>query len=268
MWLPVDLYMGGAEHTVLHLMYARFFTKALQREGLIDFSEPFIKLRHQGLIMAENGEKMSKSKGNVVNPDDLVAEYGADTLRTYMMFMGPLEAQKPWSSKNILGVRRFLERAWKLQAGEGVLSPQTEVLLNQTVKKVGDDIEALHLNTAISALMILLNKLEDEGAPAAAYKTFIQLLTPFAPHIAHELAERHGLDISQWPTYEEAKLTSTLVTVAVQINGKSRTTVDLAPDAPEVEAIAAAKAAAAKWIGDSELKKVIYVPGRVINVVV
>jgi len=269
-WLPVDLYVGGAEHTVLHLLYARFFTKALKQHGYINFAEPFLKLRHQGIILAEDGQKMSKSKGNVINPDEVVAQYGADTLRMYEMFMGPLELQKPWNTKNILGIRRFLERVWWL--GEKVvdkpMSEQTDTLRNQTIQKVTDDIEALKFNTAVSTLMIYANHLADLGeVPKAAYTTLITLLLPLAPHMASELAEVHGVDMVAWPTADQAKLKSATVTVAVQINGKARGTVELAPDAPEADAVAKAREVASKWLEAGE-KKVIYVPGRIVNFVV
>ena len=271
-WLPVDLYVGGAEHTVLHLLYARFFTKALRDMGYIAFGEPFLKLRHQGTILAEDSRKMSKRWGNVINPDDMTSKFGADALRMYEMFMGPLEAMKPWSTKNIAGLERFLERIWRLSSqgqslAQGsprtVLSPTLDTLLNQTIKKVGDDIENLKMNTAVSALMILLNGIE-AGASKAAYETFIKLLTPFAPHMASELAEKHSIDLSVWPAYDESKLIAETIKIAVQVNGKVRGTIELPVDAPEEEAVRLARAAAEKWLTATE-KKVIYVPGKIIN---
>jgi leucyl-tRNA synthetase len=264
-WLPVDLYMGGAEHTVLHLMYARFFTKALQKYGYINFSEPFLKLRHQGTILAEDGSKMSKSKGNVINPDDVIAGYGADTLRLYEMFMGPLEAMKPWSTKNIAGVKRFLDKVWRLEPKAdtpGVLA------MDGTVKKVTDDLEALKFNTAISALMIAIKELEDAGTPKAAHTTFVQLLCPLAPHMASELAQIHGIDLAIWPTYNESVLKATQVTIGVQVNGRVRSTISIAADAPETEALSAARIAVEKWLEGKSEQKVLYVPGKIINFVV
>jgi len=274
-WLPVDLYVGGAEHTVLHLLYARFFTKALRDMGYISFGEPFLKLRHQGIILAEDSRKMSKRWGNVINPDDMTAKFGADALRMYEMFMGPLEAMKPWSTKNIAGLERFLERIWRLSSqgqslAQGsprtVLSPTLDTLLNQTIKKVGDDIESLKMNTAVSALMILLNELE-KSPSREAYEIFLQLLAPFAPHMASELAEKHSIDLSVWPVYDKSKLIAETIKIAVQVNGKVRGTIELPVDASEDEAVRLARAAAGKWLTATE-KKVIYVPGKIINFVV
>lgn len=268
-WLPVDLYMGGAEHTVLHLMYARFFTKALQRHGVIAFGEPFSKLRHQGMVLAENGGKMSKSKGNVINPDDVIRDYGADTLRLYEMFMGPLEAMKPWSTKSIVGSRRFLDRVWKLKVGAENVEAGLETLVQQTIQKVGNDVDALKMNTAVSALMILLNEFEKLSAvPSEAYKNFVHLLSPFAPHLSNELAEREGFEIGTWPSVDESKLMSAATTIAVQVNGKVRGTVELPVNASEGEVLAAAKANphVAKWVA-GEPKKLVYVPGRVLNII-
>ncbi|HEV7449716.1 MAG TPA: class I tRNA ligase family protein [Candidatus Paceibacterota bacterium] len=268
-WLPVDLYMGGAEHTVLHLLYARFFTKALQKHGYVSFGEPFKKLRHQGIILAEDSTKMSKSKGNVINPDDVIREYGADALRMYEMFMGPIEAMKPWSTKNITGVARFLERVYRLQRADDVVELPNNHVLAQTVKKVTEDIEALKLNTAISALMILLNELETlPQAPHAAYHTLITLLAPFAPHMASELAEKHGIDLSVWPTYDESKLVADSTTIAVQVNGKVRGTVELGVNASESDALNAGRAVAGKWLDGKTEQKALYVPGKIINFVV
>jgi leucyl-tRNA synthetase len=275
-WLPVDLYMGGAEHTVLHLMYARFFTKVLQKYGYIDFSEPFLKLRHQGTILAPDGQKMSKSKGNVINPDDVSSTFGADTLRLYEMFMGPLEASKPWNTQNIMGVRRFLERVWKMfdDVKDVPLSSETEILLNKTIKKVGEDVESLKMNTAISSLMILLNHLAElEVTPARAYGPLIKMLNIFAPHIAHEIAERAGYPdgaVDTWPTYDESKIMTETATVAVQINGKVRATITIPAEATKEEALALARenAIVAKWLAEGQEQQAVYVPGKIINFVV
>jgi leucyl-tRNA synthetase len=284
-WLPVDLYVGGAEHTVLHLMYARFFTKALHKHGLIGFDEPFLKLRHQGLILAEDGSKMSKSKGNVINPDDVVDRYGADTLRLYEMFMGPIEASKPWNTQNILGVRRFLERVWKLGDGADPIAEPVDVrgsapapldtLLNQTIKKVGEDIENLKFNTVISSLMIFLNEIEKaEVVPSDVYKIFLTLLAPLAPHMTSELWEQAGFEgdvTSQpWPSYDESKLQAAVAQVAVQINGKVRATVDIPTEAGEEEAFSIARANenVAKWLALGKEVKAVYVRGKIISFVV
>jgi len=274
-WQPVDLYMGGAEHTVLHLMYARFITKALERHGYVQFSEPFKKLRHQGTILAEDGSKMSKSKGNVINPDEVVGMFGADTLRLYEMFMGPLEANKPWSTNNIVGVRRFLERVWFLhtKVADTKAEPKTESLLQQTIQKVTEDLETLKMNTAISALMILSNHLSElDVVPKATYATLVQLLAPLAPHMAEELWEQVGTgDLREaWPLFDASKIVVGEVNVAVQINGKVRGTVALAPDTPKDAALEAARAEAsvAKWLGAGREVQAIYVPGKIINFVV
>lgn len=274
-WQPVDLYMGGAEHTVLHLMYARFITKALERHGYVQFTEPFKKLRHQGTILAEDGSKMSKSKGNVINPDEVVAMFGADTLRLYEMFMGPLEANKPWSTNNIIGVRRFLERVWFLhtKVADILAETKTESLLQQTIQKVTEDLEALKMNTALSALMILSNHLSDlDAVPKNTYATLVQLLAPLAPHIAEELWEQVGTGAlrESWPMFDASKIVVGEVSVAVQINGKVRATVALAPDTPKDAALAAARGEAnvTKWLGEGREVQAIYVPGKIINFVV
>ncbi len=274
-WLPVDLYVGGAEHTVLHLMYARFFTKVLQKLGYIEFGEPFLKLRHQGTILAEDGSKMSKSKGNVINPDEVVERWGADSLRLYEMFMGPLEAQKPWNTNNILGVRRFLERVWLLQEKvvEVSATPETEMLLNQTIKKITGDIEALKMNTAVSALMILSNHLAElEKVPRLAYVVLLQLLAPFAPHIVYELLEIVGWqgDTLTWPVADESKIVANLVVVAVQVNGKLRSSIELGIGVTKEEALALARAepAVANYLAQWGEVKAVYVPGKIINFVV
>ena len=276
-WLPVDLYVGGAEHTVLHLLYARFFTKALRDMGYVSFDEPFLKLRHQGTILAEDSRKMSKRWGNVINPDDMVERFGADALRMYEMFMGPLEAMKPWSTKNISGLERFLERVWRLGSNQGqslaqgsprtVLSPELETLLHQTIKKVGEDIESLRLNTAVSALMILLNELE-KSPSFEAYKIFLQLLAPFAPHMASELAEQHDVDISLWPMYDAKKIKGLMTKVAVQINGKVRAVIELSREAPEDIALKKARIAVGKWIEGKTEERAVYVAGKIISFVV
>jgi len=274
-WMPVDLYMGGAEHTVLHLMYARFFTKVMEKLGYINFTEPFLKLRHQGLILAEDGSKMSKSKGNVINPDDVVSTFGADSVRMYEMFMGPLEASKPWNTNNIMGVRRFLERVWKLEVGTDALDAKIETLLHQTIKKVTGDMEALKFNTAISSLMILLNAFEEKRSVSqSAYKTFLQLLYPLAPHIVCELWQQvEGESMiyhTSWPLMDESKLVSATVKIGVQINGKVRGTIEIPADMGEAEALTIARAnpVIAKWLGQGTENKAVYVPRKIISFVV
>jgi len=217
-WLPVDLYLGGAEHTVLHLLYSRFFTKVLKKYGFLDFDEPFLKLRHQGIILGEDGNKMSKSKGNVINPDDFIASDGADALRLFEMFMGPLEDMKPWNSQGIVGVRRFLEKVYSLSIDlprhdeEKVVS-----LLHKTIKKVGEDIEEFKFNTAISAMMILVNELVDYRQKNQSWPlslenigNFLKILAPFAPHLAEEVwflfGEKESIFRKSWPEFAKRLL--------------------------------------------------------------
>lgn len=262
-WLPVDLYMGGAEHTVLHLLYARFFTKALHKHGLVSFGEPFLKLRHQGIILAEDSSKMSKSKGNVINPDDVVKEYGADTLRMYEMFMGPIETMKPWSTKNILGIRRFLDKVWRLEPTDAV-----DIVMDPVIKKVTDDLEALKFNTAISALMIALKELEEAGVPKGSYATFIQLLHPLAPHITSELAEFYGVSCASWPAYDESRLVADTATIAVQVNGKVRATISINLSDSDEAILAQARSAAGKWLEGKQEQKALYIKGKIVTLVV
>ena len=271
-WLPVDLYVGGAEHTVLHLLYARFFTKVLHELGYISFDEPFQKLRHQGMILAEDGRKMSKSLGNVVNPDDVVREHGADTLRLYEMFMGPLDVMKPWNTKNIIGCSRFLERVWKLQANlVSESSADMETSLNRTIKKVGEDYELMKFNTAIAALMIALNEAERLGMTKEQYATFVQIMAPLAPHMSEELWQRMGnhesVHLSPWPKYDESKLTDLSVTIAVQVNGKTRATITVPRGSAEASVRPLAEEAAGKWLTEGGVQKVIFVADRLISFV-
>lgn len=277
-WLPVDIYLGGAEHTVLHLLYARFFMKALQKYGDFnlshDYIEPFYKLRHQGMILGEDGNKMSKSKGNVINPDDVVNSYGADTLRLYEMFMGALEDVKPWNTKNILGVRRFLEKVWllmeRVQDGD---YPEVEKILHRTIKKVGDDILVLGFNTAISQMMIFVNAAKD-GLNKNQLERFLKILSPFAPHISEEMWSLLGhedfIARAPWPNFEEAYLHDDTVTVGIQINGKVRDSVELDKNLSEaqVKDLVLAREKVQKWLDGKELQKFIYISGKIINIVV
>jgi leucyl-tRNA synthetase len=280
-WAPVDFYVGGAEHAVLHLMYARFITKALQDMGYVNFPEPFIKLRNQGLILGEDGQKMSKSKGNVVNPDEIVEKFGADTLRLYEMFMGPLEEAKPWNAASIAGVRRFLDRVWSLCTVSGKPTSgdvsKLDYWIARTVKKVTEDVDAFRFNTAIAALMEYMNYLSDvqltDKVRARAIGTLLQLLYPFAPHLSSELWDQLKLGgkvwEQEWPSYDEAALKVQTITIAVQVNGKLRATIEVAAEAAEAEVVAAAKVApgASKYF-TSEPKKVVYVPRKLVSFVV
>lgn len=280
-WLPVDTYVGGAEHSVLHLLYSRFFTKALQKFGYLDFNEPFLKLRHQGIILGEDGNKMSKSKGNVVNPDDLVEKSGADSLRVYEMFMGPLEDMKPWNNQGIVGVRRFLERVYLLgENWQGSDDKKVLSLLHKTIKKVGEDIEEFRYNTAISALMILVNAIyEGRGgtgwplAPASLEKLLI-VLSPFAPHLGEELWEKAGHSESifkeSWPLYDPELVKDDTVNLVVQVNGKLRATFPAAATITEDEAYGLAVAADSvkKWLEGREVVRRVFVSGRLLNIIV
>jgi len=279
-WMPVDLYVGGAEHAVGHLIYSRCFTKILKDQGYLDFDEPFTKLINQGLILASDGVKMSKSLGNVINPDDVVDEYGADTLRMYEMFLGPLTDSKPWDTKGIIGIKRFLEKVYRLFEEDIVRSdaPANDEItahLHRTIKKVTEDIEKLHFNTAISAMMELVNAVQKKGElPQVEGEVFLKLLSPFAPHIAEflwkELDHKDSLGKQDWPVYDERLLVEEEITLAVQVNGKVRDTITLPSDANEE--VAKAKALESeriqKFIDGNEIKKVIYVQGRILNLIV
>lgn len=280
-WLPVNMYVGGAEHAVLHLLYARFFHKALQDIGLIPKEvgrEPFQSLRNQGMILGEDNAKMSKSVGNVVNPDDVIEEYGADTLRMYEMFMGPFEETKPWNTASIKGVYRFLDRVWKAvhETKESATANGMSRHIHKTVKKVTADIEKFGFNTAISEMMIFLNKADyksETGVDHDALKTFLTVLHPFAPHMTSELWEQvYGGEIAdqEWPSFDEAKTQDDVVTVAVQVAGKVRDTIEIAVDATEEEARALAEASAnvQKHLEGKHVVKFIYVPGKIVNIVV
>ena len=276
-WSPVDWYNGGMEHTTLHLLYSRFWHKFLYDIGVVPTKEPYAKRTSHGMILGENGEKMSKSRGNVVNPDEIVDTYGADTMRLYEMFIGDFEKAAPWSPKSIKGCRRFLERVWaladKVQDGDSY-SEQHEVLMNRTIKKVGEDADNLKANTAIAALMTMLNEFYDKGVNKAEYKTFLALLNPFAPHITEELWQQLGetglLSVAPWPTYDEAKTVESTVELAVQVNGKLKCTIKLAADADKQTAIdtALAQEKVQHAIEGKQIVKQIVVPGKIVNLVV
>ncbi len=280
-----DLYVGGAEHAVLHLLYARFWHKVLFDLGVVPTSEPFTKLFHQGIILGEDGEKMSKSRGNVVSPDTIIASHGTDTLRLYLMFLGPLEAMKPWNPRGIEGVHRFLQKVWREYVSpEGLLTPRVSdpgsepaeltKLLHETIRKVGDDIENLRFNTAISQMMIFVNALQK--APAVSRGTlraFLQLLAPFAPHIAEELWLRLGETSSilgaAWPAYDPARLAASEVKLVFQVNGRHRGDQLVQPSLPEDTALSLAQShpKVAPYLAGKLIKRVVYVPGKIINIV-
>ena len=275
-WLPVDWYNGGMEHTTLHLLYSRFWHKFLYDQGVVPTKEPYQKRTSHGMILGENGEKMSKSRGNVINPDDIVNAYGADTLRTYEMFIGTFDAAAAWSDDGVKGCRRFLERVWKLQdmvVDGDEYSPELETKIHQTIKKVSSDFENLKYNTAIAAMMALINDFYKAGKLTKAdFKTLIHLLNPVAPHITEELWQIMGFEgylyENTWPEYDEEKTIEKMQEIAVQVNGKVRATVKLAIDADKDTALAAGREAIADKLGDKQIVKEIYVPGRIINIVV
>jgi len=284
-WMPVDLYIGGSEHTVLHLMYARFWHKVLFDLGFVSTKEPFAKLRHQGIILGEDSRKMSKSRGNVVNPDEVVKEYGADAVRLFEMFMGPLEEMKPWSTRGVEGVYRFLNRVWRLYVDEdGKLDPalkkveissDLERLYHLTVKKVGEDIEALRFNTAISQMMILVNELtKTESRPLQILEPFVLLLAPFAPHIAEELWQRLGhpssLACEPWPSYDESKMQQQTVEVVFQVNGKIRAKSSVPIDLEEsaLKQLAYAEQNVKQHLDGKHVVKEIIVKNKLVNIVV
>ncbi len=285
-WGPVDLYLGGTEHAVLHLLYARFWHKVLFDLGLVSTSEPFQKLRNQGMILGENGDKMSKSRGNVVNPDDVIAAQGTDSLRLYLMFLGPLERDKPWNTKGIEGVRRFLERVWRLYCDnetDALLPAVQDVapteaslrILHKTIDAVTTMTEDLRFNTAISQMMVFVNEMTSmETRPRAVLEPFVLLLSPYAPHMAEELWAKLGHEgtvaYAPWPAADEKYLVEDLVTIAVQVNGKVREQLQVPADidAEAIKELATASEKVQTWVGDKNIVKVIYVPGKLVSVVV
>ena len=282
-WLPVDIYIGGAEHAVLHLLYARFWHKFLYDIGVVPTKEPFQKLYNQGMILGENNEKMSKSRGNVVNPDDVVAKYGADTLRLYEMFMGPLDASIAWSENGLEGSRKFLDRVWRLIVDENNKMRDRITTLNdgkldkvyhQTVKKVTEDYENLHFNTAISQLMVFVNEAyKVDALPYEYIEGFVQLLAPIAPHMGEELwailGNEEGISYAAWPTYDESALVEDEIEVVFQINGKVRGKANVSRDLPkdELEKIAMNNETIKENIAGKTVRKVIVVPNKLVNIV-
>ncbi|MEY4070444.1 MAG: leucyl-tRNA synthetase [Candidatus Eisenbacteria bacterium] len=282
-WMPVDLYVGGAEHAVLHLLYARFWHKVLYDIGVVSTPEPFMKLVHQGMILGEDNRKMSKSWGNVVSPDDMIDQYGADATRIYEMFMGPLEAMKPWSSKSVEGISRFLDRVWRLFVNEdGSLAlndvapdTATQRLLHQTIAKVGVDVEALKFNTAISQMMVFVNEvMKQPSRHRSLLEPFVLLLAPFGPHLAEELWQRLGhtgtVAYAAWPEHDTALLVEDTVTMAIQVNGKLRATLELPRGASQedVQTAAFADERVKRFLEAGTIRKVIHVKDKLLNVVV
>lgn len=283
-WMPVDLYVGGAEHAVLHLLYARFWHKFLYDLGVVPTKEPFQKLVNQGMILGNNHEKMSKSKGNVVNPDDIVEQYGADTLRLYEMFMGPLDASIAWSEDGLNGAHKFIKRVWNLLIDdEGELRDRVTTIndhkldkvYNQTVKKVTEDFAELHFNTAISSFMVFVNDCyKQDSLPLEYMEGFVKMLAPLTPHIAEELWSRLGhvgtITYAQWPSYDETQLVDNSVQIVVQVNGKVRQHLDIERDTSrdKMQEIALADEKVKEELADKEIKKVIAVPNKLVNIVV
>ena len=275
-WGQVDWYNGGMEHTTLHLLYSRFWHKFLYDLGVVPFAEPYHKRTSHGMILGEGGEKMSKSRGNVVNPKDVVDQYGADTMRTYIMFIGDFEKAAAWSDNAVKGCKRFLDRIWNLAdqvKDADAYGKDNEAAIHKTIKKVSDDIENMKFNTAIAALMSLTNQFYDKGVNKAEFKTMLQLLSPFAPHMADELWERFGFEgmacTSSWPVYDESKTVASEVTIAVQVGGKLKTTVTVPTDSEQdaVLAVVTADSKIQKLMEGKDLVKVIHVPNKLMNLI-
>ena len=283
-WLPVDLYVGGAEHAVLHLLYARFWHKVLYDLGVVPTKEPFQKLVNQGMILGSNHEKMSKSKGNVVNPDDIVERFGADTLRLYEMFMGPLTESVAWSEEGLNGSRKWIERVWRLMIDDNnhlrdritmINDHKLDLIYNQTVKKVTEDYENMRFNTAISQMMVFVNEAyKADALPMVYMEGLVKLLSPIVPHVAEEIWQIMGheetITYEEWPTYDESKLVQDTVQVILQVNGKVRSKVEVEKDLDqaELEKIALADERIQQWTAEKDIKKVIVIPNKIVNIVV
>jgi leucyl-tRNA synthetase len=277
-WMPVDLYVGGAEHAVLHLLYSRFWHKVLYDIGVVNTDEPFLRLVNQGMILGEDNQKMSKSRGNVINPDDIIKEFGADSMRVYEMFMGPLEVSKPWSTAGLVGVSRFLERAWAVSE-RPIVDKEPEMpirkLLHKTIKKVTNDTDTLNFNTAISQMMIYLNDLAKlETVPRSLFEPFVQLLAPYAPHLAEEMWENLGhkdvVSLSSWPTWDEELTHDEQKEIVVQVNGKirERFVVSAGTEDKTLERTALGLPKVLDWIGGKPVVKIIVVRDKLVNIVV
>lgn len=284
-WLPVDVYIGGAEHTYMHLLFARFFTKALNKLGYLDFDEPFLKLRHQGMVLDKNGDKMSKSKGNVINPDDMVERFGADSVRSYMLFVAPLEDAVMWNEDNIIGVVRFLEKVWKIFYGKELVDcgggcegmpKELPIVLHKTIKKVTEDIESFNFNTAISQMMIFINEFsKHDRLPKAGMEKFLILLAPFAPHITEEiwqevLGHKDSIFLEKWPEFNEAMTRDDEIELVVQINGKVRDKMMVKAEISEEEAkkVVLESEKIKKYTEGKEIKKIIFVKGKLVSMVI
>ena len=280
-WSPVDWYNGGMEHTTLHLLYSRFWHKFLYDIGVVPTKEPYAKRTSHGMILGEGGEKMSKSRGNVVNPNDIVAQYGADTMRLYIMFVGDFEQAAIWSTEAVKGSKRFLDRVWNLAEGAKDsydMTPANEAILHKTIKKVTDDVDSLKMNTAIAAMMTAVNELTANGVTRGDMKTLLLLLNPFAPHITEELWETLGFAAqtgkmccqADWPAYDERKTVSSAVDMAVQVNGKLKGAITVPVDSGEEAVMAAAMAVekVQKATDGMKIVKTILVKNRLVNLIV
>ena len=281
-WLPVNMYIGGAEHSVMHLLYARFFAKALNKMGLVSFSEPFLRLRHQGIILGPDGQKMSKSRGNVIDPDEQVKKYGADAVRLYLCFMGPYNQGGAWNPNGLVGAYRFLNKAWGLFQGKrfsaqggSASGGKIKKLLSKTIKKVTEDIENLRFNTAISTLMILVNEMQNvPKLPVASCQLLLKILAPFAPHLAeelwHQLGDKDSVHNQKWPGYDPKMIAEEKYQLIIQINGKVRDKMEVAGGISEKEAkeLVLQSEKIKPWLQGKEPIKTIFVPGRLINLVI
>ncbi len=279
-WLPVDLYVGGPEHAVGHLLYSRFWNNYLYNKGIVPVKEPFQKLRHQGMILGPNGEKMSKSKGNVINPDDMINEFGTDSLRMYEMFMGPIESAKPWDPNGIDGAKKFLDRIWRVYTESGKLkkerNPNLERIYHYTVKKVTNDYETMNFNTAVSQMMIFINAVyKEESFPIEYAEGFVKLLNPVAPHISEELwntvlGHQGTIAYEKWPEYDETKTIDDTIEIPVQINGKVKAVITASKDAneEEIKSIVHQNEVVQKNLEGKTIVKEIYIGGKIYNIVV
>ena len=275
--MPVDLYVGGPEHAVGHLLYSRFWNNYLYNKGYVPVKEPFAKLRHQGMILGTNGEKMSKSKGNVINPDDMVREYGADSLRVYEMFMGPIDSAKPWDPNGIDGSKKFLDRVWRLYVDSNKIKDQEnknlERVYHYTVKKVTNDYETMNFNTAISQMMIFVNSVnKEEVFPKEYAEGFLKLLNPVAPHITEELwnilGHNNTISYEKWPEYDEAKTIEDTITLPIQFNGKLKATIQINLDEDESSIKQKVHNAVDSKLDGKTIVKEIYVKNKIYNIVV
>jgi leucyl-tRNA synthetase len=274
-WQDVDVYVGGAEHATGHLLYSRFWHKVLKDLGYVPTEEPFKLLKNQGLILASDGRKMSKRWGNVVNPDEMVDRFGADSFRLYEMFIGPFEQYTSWNTDGLVGTRRFLERVWRAKERIGEENKEVDILVNKTIKKITDDIENFRFNTSVSSMMILVNKMEEANSFSKEnYVDFLKILSPFAPHMTeelwHELGEKESVHLSEWPKADESKLKDEKVKIAVQINGKVRDEIEIAPDASEEEVndLVLSRPIIQDFVREEKIKKFIYVKGKIVNIVI